>query len=210
MGTEEACLQALERARKGAEPLHTIEMAMASTSMRVRGKAAEVAALRLSPTRLVELLSQSTSYSRRAAAMDALRRLGERALEPVIAGVRGSDHSTSLFCIQVLGTLDFPRAREVLTEMTGHGDVLLAQAAIEALGDGRDPEAAPRLLELLSADLEELEADPWRAITAIISLGKLGGTDALTCLVRLRESDMLRESADEAIAAIRARHEGVQ
>jgi HEAT repeat protein len=205
MSTDEACLQALERALAGAEPHRTIEEAMASPSTLVRGKAAEVAAQRLAPARLIELVSQSSSYSRRASAMDALCRLGRAALAPVIAGATSPDHSTSLFCIQVLGGMDFDEARDVLAELAGHEDLLLSQAAIEALGDQRDPTAVPLLVSLLSADRESLEADPWRAISAIIALGKIGSPSGLDCLLRLRVSETLRDTANEAITAIRRR-----
>jgi len=198
-------LEALERARQGFEPARTIEEALANASLVVRDRAAEVAAEKLPPERLVEFVGRSDSYARRATAMEALRRAAPRSLPAVIAGALSPARDTALFCIQVLGGIDHPQARSTLRSLVQHPDVLLAQAAIEALGEQRDAEAVPLLLELLSADPKALERDSWRAVTAVISLGKIGRGEAVETLLRLRDVEVFREAVDEAVRAIRQR-----
>jgi len=205
MSAESSFLQALERARQGYEPARTIEEALANASLAVRSRAAEVAAEKLSPERLVEFVSRGDSYVRRATAMEALRKAGTRSLPAVIAGAQSPVHDTALFCIQVLAGIDDPQSRSTLRSLAMHPDVLLSQAAIEALGEQEDAEAVPMLLEFLSDDREALEMDPWRALSAVIALGKIGSSEALEGLLRLRGSDIFRETVDEAVLAIRRR-----
>lgn len=205
MSAESSFLQALERARQGYEPARTIEEALANASLAVRSRAAEVAAEKLSPERLVEFVSRGDSYVRRATAMEALRKAGTRSLPAVIAGAQSPVHDTALFCIQVLAGIDDPQSRSTLRSLAMHPDVLLSQAAIEALGEQEDAEAVPILLEFLSDDRETLEMDPWRALSAVIALGKIGSSEALEGLLRLRGSDIFRETVDEAVLAIRRR-----
>lgn len=205
MSAESSFLQALERARQGYEPARTIEEALANASLAVRSRAAEVAAEKLSPERLVEFVSRGDSYVRRATAMEALRKAGSRSLPAVIAGAQSPVHDTALFCIQVLAGIDDPQSRSTLRSLAMHPDVLLSQAAIEALGEQEDAEAVPILLEFLSDDREALEMDPWRALSAVIALGKIGSSEALEGLLRLRGSDIFRETVDEAVLAIRRR-----
>src|SRR5690606_34705960 len=96
MSAESSFLQALERARQGYEPARTIEEALANASLAVRSRAAEVAAEKLSPERLVEFVSRGDSYVRRATAMEALRKAGTRSLPAVIAGAQSPVHDTAL------------------------------------------------------------------------------------------------------------------
>jgi HEAT repeat protein len=180
-----------------------VEEALASSSIEVRQHAARVAAEVLPPERLVAFVAQGEDYARRAAAMEALAFAGRRALQAVIAGVRGGHSSTALFCVQVLGRIDAHEARAVLREMALEHDLLLAQAAVEALGIQRDPDAVPLLLGMIDGERELLEMDPWRAISAIIALGQIGDPSAIPGLLRLRASDIFRDTADEAVAAIR-------
>lgn len=203
MSSADDLLQALDRAQAGSVPAHTIEEALANASLEVRSRAAEVASGSLSPERLVELVSAGDSYLRRATAMEALRQAGEKALDAVEAGTRSSKHETALFCIQVLAGIDHPRARARLREMVSHPDVLLSQAAVEALGEQRDPEVVPLLLDFLSEDRDSLEMDPWRALSAVIALGRIGSAKAIEGLLRLRGSDIFRDTVDEALSAIR-------
>lgn len=200
---ESAVMQALDRAVIGMEPARTIEEALVNASLEVRSRAAEIAAEKLSPERLVEIVSQGDSYLRRSMAMQALRQAGEKALDALEAGVRRQNHETALFCIQVLGGIDSTRARARLRELVRHPDLLLAQAAVEALGEQRDPEAVPLLLAMIADDLEVLEANPWRALTAVIALGRIGRSEALPALLRLRRSDVFRETVEDAVAKIR-------
>lgn len=201
--TEVAVMQALDRAYAGMEPARTIEEALANASLEVRDRAAQVAAEKLSPERLVELVSRGDSYMRRATAMEALRQAGVKALDAVETGAQAQSHDTALFCIQVLAGIDHPRARARLRALVDHPDVLLSQAAVEALGEQRDPEAVTLLLSLLTDEREALEMNPWRALSAVIALGRIGRAEALQGLLRLRGSDIFRDTVDEAVANIR-------
>lgn len=203
MSNADALLHALEQAQAGGEPARTIEEALANASIEVRNRAAEVAADKLSPERLVELVTRGESYMRRATAMEALRQAGEKALDAVETGALSSTHDTALFCIQVLAGIDHPRARARLRQLVGHPDLLLSQAAVESLGEQRDSESVSLLLELLSDDREALEMDPWRALSAVIALGQIGSAEAIDGLLRLRGSDIFRDTVDEALSAIR-------
>lgn len=158
----------------------------------------------LDPETLLGYVSEGKDYARRAAAMEALGRSGADSLATVVRGVRGNDPDTSMFCLQVLSRIDHEEARAVLREAVSHPDVLLSQAAIEGIGTQRDRLAVPLLIGLLAEEREFLEMDPWRAISAIIALGRIGSSEALAALLPLRASDIFRETVDEALGSIRS------
>lgn len=202
-------LAMLERLRAAPRGTAALEEALGDDSLRVREVAAEIAAERIAPERLVELLAAGGSFTRRSAAMTALVRSGQRGVPALTAGVRSRDPDRALFCIQVLGRIPSAGAIEELRLAARFPDLLLSQAALEALGTQRDAGSVPLLLEILQSDIPELEADLWRAISAVIALGRIGDARALPALQRLRGSELLRETVDEAlsrIAAARPRH----
>lgn len=203
---ERLAIGALDRARRAHEPLELVEDGLADESLAVRERASLVAAEILPPERLLRLVASSESFSRRAAAMSALVRAGPRALPAVLRRVKGGDATTALFCIQVLGRVkaptSVPLALEALREAALDPNILISQAAVESLGLQRDAGAVPLLLDMLSEPLELLEAHPWRTLSAVIALGDVGDRRAAPALLKLRDSELLRQTVDEALARL--------
>lgn len=193
-----ARLELVERASQGIEPAWVLEDALADEDLKVRERAAAAAAELLEPRRLVELIANPSNLSGRAAAMVALRRAGERALPALAVAVRSGDRHSAVFCLQVLGRIRSPGALELLREAAADRDELVAQTALESLGQQKDGEAVPILIKALGGGT-------WLAFSAINALGEIGDLRAVAPLEALRARDpLLAEPVAQALERIGA------
>jgi len=191
-----ARLALVERAWQGCAPPDVLEEALGDEDVTVRARAAIAAAEILSPERLVELIACPPNLPGRSAAMVALKRAGERSLQALVDGVRTGFRDRAIFCLQVLGRIRSPVALEVLREAAGAEDVLVAQAAIEALGQQQDRGAVPMILAAV-------ERGSWLAFAAITALSEIGDDSAIAPLKALRERDpLLVDVVDQALTAL--------
>ena len=187
-------LELLDRAMLGQESSGVVEDALGDDSLMVRARAATVAAARLSPRRLVELIVRGDSLARRAAAIEALVKAGRRSLEVLMTGATSVDREEARFCLQVLGRIDAPEARLMLREATAHQDRQLRQTAFEALGVQQDREAVPVLLAAI-------EGDPWVAFAAIWALGEIRDLRA-TERLKMLDGTLFEDAARKALERI--------
>lgn len=147
---------------------------------------------------LIEALRDGTNAGRRNSATEALVRIGEGTIEPII-GVLGdeSDPDVRLSLINLLGDLrdnhGFVVLQRVLDE---EADVNLASAAATSLGRYRRPEALPVLTKALERD------EPWLRFHVIEALGEIGDRTALPSILPLYSESSLKKPILEAIGKI--------
>ena len=138
------------------------------------------------------------------AAHDAVIRLGELVVLPLISLLTSQESQGRRSVIQALGSLRDTRAVMPLLETLRDPDVSVRWAAAEALGDLGDQRAVDHLVALLS----DQDADVRGA--AVAALGQLGDARALTPLEWVQQHDRgltwdhvaITDLASEAIEAI--------
>ncbi|HEX6105488.1 MAG TPA: HEAT repeat domain-containing protein, partial [Gemmatimonadales bacterium] len=101
------------------------------------------------------------------------------------------------FALQVLSRIGDPAAAPAILPLVRHPDLNVAQSAIEALGQLRNGEAVPVLLELLAGDL-------WLQIAAIDALGQIGDPRAVAPLAELVPDSVVAEPALQALQRLAA------
>jgi HEAT repeat protein len=128
---------------------------------------------------------------------DLTRRLGRRALLPLLNALTDPDPALRSNAALVLGQLKDPRALPGLIQALSDPDLDVRWQAAEALGQIGDPQAAQALVAALR--------DPAEAVrrSAVHALVKLPGIDvraSLTELIRGQESGPVRATALEVLA----------
>jgi len=142
------------------------------------------------------------------AAEDALRAIGEEAVEPLVVGLGHGSRDVKMTAIKVLGQLKARPAIEPLLQALADPDDALVDAAALALGAIQDGKAAAPLVAVILAREEPLKAQAAGALEAlggpavqpildalakddapgrqhlIATLGKLGDRQAIPALVR--------------------------
>lgn len=190
----EARLEALEAASKGPAPEAALEEGLKDPDRRVRASAALLAAACVAPGRLVDWVVQPEDFALRSSAMEALVAVGAGAIPALLAALeRGG--SGRIFILQVLGKIRAPEVVAALVRAAEGTDALVAQAAMEALGEQGNRIAVPLLIRALSREY-------WRAAPAVIALGKLRDPRAIAPLQRMSEDDLFREIATRALSCI--------
>lgn len=160
-----------------------------------RAHAVEEAAIAVDPGELVELLATGDNSRLRNGAIEALGHGGDRAIPALLKALRDRDPEKVMFAAGVLGK---SRARDVvphLVELIGHGDLNVAQTAIESLAQLRAPSAVDALIAVL-------DGDPWLRFAAVRALGEIGEARAVRPLAGTLPDDLVRFSAIEALGKI--------
>jgi HEAT repeat protein len=157
--------------------------------------AVEEAATAIDPGELVELLAVSDNSRLRNGAIEALGQGGDRAIPALLKALRDRDPEKVMFAAGVLGR---SRARDVvphLVALLGHGDINVAQTAIESLAHLRASGAVDALIAVL-------DGDPWLRFSAVRALGEIGEARAVLPLAGTLPDELLRVSAIEALGKI--------
>jgi HEAT repeat protein len=155
-------------------------------------------------TALIGVLGEEDDVGMRNAAVEALVRIGQPAVAPLILALRaGGAHRK--FLIDALGAIGLRDAEAALLEMLRDPDLNLQVAAVEALGFIGGPQAETALLELLDtpAELLRLAAlDGLRRTGCVVPLERLAPSLAAP-LLRKNAVRLAGASCDpRAIAAI--------
>ena len=128
----------------------------------------------------------------RNASMELYVALGARALPSLAALLKDDDPEVRVFAANLLGDIKGKRAVQDLIEATKDGDSNVRVASTEALGKIGAPEAVAALSEALNDE-------PWVVMSAIKSLGDVGGEKALHVLYGCLERDEYRGITFDAI-----------
>ena len=147
---------------------------------------------------LIEALRDGTNAGRRNSATEALVRIGEATIDPIISTLEGEeDPDVRLSLINLLGDLrndqGFDMLQRILRE---ESDVNLASAAATSLGRYRRPESLDPLIQALRRD------EPWLRFHVIEALGEIGDRTALPSILPLYSESSLRKPIIEAIGRI--------
>ena len=130
----------------------------------------------------------------RNASMELYIALGGRALPSLVALLKDDDPEVRIFAANLLGDIKDRRAVQDLIRAMKDTDSNVRVASTEALGKIRAPEAVAALSEAL-------EDEPWVVMSAIKSLGDIGGERALQVLYGCLEKDEYRGMSFDAIEA---------
>lgn len=161
----------------------------------VREVAVAWAARCLAPTALVPLIADEADSVRRNAALAALERQGPFALPAVAELTAAADPDLAMFACLVLGSLGTRAAGPALLRAVARPEVNVVQAAAEALGRLRLPEAVLPLSRLL-------ESEPWLQLAAADALGAIGDSAAVKPLLALIPDSFVAIPALEALRRI--------
>jgi hypothetical protein len=147
---------------------------------------------------LIKALSYTKSYDIPDSAANALVKIGDQAVEPLINELHHPNLEVRWRAAEALGKIGDPRAVEGLTKALNDQIDIVSLHAAEALGKIGDPRAVEALIEALD--------NPSVAVSSpsAIALGKIGDPRAFEALAKaLRDTDVrLRASAADALGMI--------
>lgn len=141
---------------------------------------------------LEEALKDHENANLRNAAMECYIFLGVRGLPSLSRLIRNDDPEVRLFAANLLGDIADRRSIPELINAITDTEYNVRIACAESLGKMRDPEA-------LSALRKAVEDEPWVAMSAIKSIGEIGGDSALEILYGCLERDEYRGITFDAI-----------
>ncbi|BDG09114.1 HEAT repeat domain-containing protein [Anaeromyxobacter paludicola] len=187
----------LERAFSAGDDAPEVLAALQDPRPEAREQAIALAARHLSPELLGRLVGDDENAVLRNAALAALERQGPYAVPHLMALSRGANLEVAMFAVQILSRIRDPGTVDALLPLLEHPDPNIAQAAVEALGGLRAPEAVPGIVRLLGREL-------WLQFAAVTALGDIGDPRAAAPLLELVEDELLAEPAVEALGKLRA------
>ena len=176
--------------------------AMGDESWRVRKEAVEVFVSSAPGTAqilaLLELLRSGDNAGLRNSAAEAVVRTGLPAADALVRYAGDADPDVRKQVIDVIGAIQSPVFVPALLSALKDGDVNVAAAAAEHLGNLGDVRVVPELLEAAAGN----ESDLFR-FSALSAIGKLAGSFAVPAeILRLAENDLLRKSVYECLGSI--------
>src|SRR5438270_5105128 len=147
---------------------------------------------------LLDALADSENAGKRNSATEALIRIGEDAIIPIVDRLRVEhDVDVRLSLVNLLGDLRSSDAFDILVEtLEGEPDINVSSSIVSSLGKYRDAAALPHLLRVLRRD------DLWLKFHAIEALGEIGDRSALPAVLPLYAEKSLRKPVLEAIGKI--------
>jgi HEAT repeat protein len=148
---------------------------------------------------LEEALRDHENAVLRNGAMEFYVVLGDRALPSLTGLLKDDDPEVRLFSANLLGDIADSRAVPELVVTLRDPDVNVRVASAEALGKIRDPFAVGALSEAV-------DDEPWVTMSAIKSLGDIGGDDALSALYPCLAKEEYRGITFDAIEKAGTEH----
>jgi len=148
---------------------------------------------------LLQALTDAENAGKRNSATEALMRIGDPAIEPIVARLRNeSDVDVRLSLVNLLGDLRSPAGFEILLDLLQRDrDINVASSVVSSLGRYRDAAALPHLMRTL----RERE-DLWLKFHIIEAIGEIGDRAALPAILPLYAEKSLRKPVLEAIGKI--------
>lgn len=117
---------------------------------------------------LLELLRSDDNAGLRNSAVEALIKLGSRAVDPLVRLVHDSDIDVRKFVIDVMGAINSPVFYEHLVSALADPDINVASAAAEHLGNSGDVRAVPELIKAIVGNTSD-----FFCFNALAAIGKL-------------------------------------
>jgi HEAT repeat protein len=147
---------------------------------------------------LLDAVADAENAGRRNSATEALVRIGEGAIEPIVKRLRiAADIDVRLLLVNLLGDLRSSAGFRVLLEaLEKETDINVASSIVSSLGKYRDAAALPPLLRALQRE------DLWLKFHIIEALGDIGDRAALPAILPLYAEKSLRKPVLEAVGKI--------
>jgi HEAT repeat protein len=147
---------------------------------------------------LLQALADSENAGKRNSATEALIRIGDAAIVPIVERLRiENDVDVRLSLVNLLGDLRSSDAFDVLIEsLEGEPDINVSSSIVSSLGKYHDAAALPHLLRVLQRE------DLWLKFHAIEAFGEIGDRAALPAILPLYNEKSLRKPVLEAIGKI--------
>ncbi|MEO8380127.1 MAG: HEAT repeat domain-containing protein [Acidobacteriota bacterium] len=148
---------------------------------------------------LLDALSDAENAGKRNSSTEALIRIGERAIVPIVERLRGEeDIDVRLSLVNLIGDLRSSEGFAILLELLAREtDVNVASSIVSSLGKYRDASALPFLTRVL----RERE-DLWLKFHVVEALGEIGDRSALPAVLPLYGEKSLRKPVLEAVGKI--------
>ncbi len=182
----------------GPEDLGFVLDSLRNGSWRIRKAALDVLFQRYSPEQYVEeligLLYIEDNAGARNTAMEALVRLGRRAVDHLAAAYRTENRDVRKFIVDILGMIGGRGVLPVLLQAIKDEDDNVRASAVEHIGRLRDPSVVDALLEIVDS------GEFWTAYPALEALGRIGDRRAVPHLLRALERRRLTEPALKALS----------
>jgi len=148
---------------------------------------------------LLNSLADAENAGKRNSATEALVRIGETAIRPIVARLREEhDVDVRLSLVNLLGDLRSSDAFRMLLEMLpSENDINVSSSIVSSVGKYRDAAALPVLIDLLRT-----REDLWLKFHVVEALGEIGDRAALPAVLPLYSEKSLRKPVLEAIGKI--------
>jgi HEAT repeat protein len=148
---------------------------------------------------LLGALADAENAGKRNSATEALIRIGEKAITPIVTRLRDeSDVDVRLCLVNLIGDLRSAEGYRLLLELLGREtDVNVASSIVSSLGKYRDATSLPTLMRLLGQ-----REDLWLKFHIIEALGEIGDRAALPAILPLYAEKSLRKPVLEAVGKI--------
>jgi HEAT repeat protein len=148
---------------------------------------------------LLDALSDPENAGKRNSSTEALVRIGESAIQPIVERLRREqDIDVRLSLVNLIGDL---RSREgfdmLLALLEGERDINVASSIVSSLGKYRDATALPHLMRAL-----RMRDDLWLKFHVVEALGEIGDRAALPAILPLYTEKSLRKPVLEAVGKI--------
>lgn len=148
---------------------------------------------------LLGALADAENAGKRNSSTEALVRIGEPAIEPIVRRLRvEQDIDVRLSLVNLLGDLRSGEGFDMLSVMLdSEQDINVASSIVSSLGKYRDAAALPNLIRML-----QQREDLWLKFHVIEALGEIGDRTALPSILPLYAEKSLRKPVLEAIGKI--------
>jgi HEAT repeat protein len=148
---------------------------------------------------LLNALTDAENAGKRNSATEALMRIGEPAIAPIVERLRDeADVDVRLSLVNLLGDLRSPAGFTMLLDLLQRDrDINVASSVVSSLGKYRDASALPHLMRVL----RERE-DLWLKFHVVEAVGEIGDRAALPAILPLYAEKSLRKPVLEAIGKI--------
>lgn len=148
---------------------------------------------------LIDALADPENAGKRNSATEALIRIGDPAIEPIIDRLRSEgDVDVRLSLVNLIGDLRSREGFDILIELLeDETDINVASSIVSSLGKFRDAAALPHLMRALRT-----REDLWLKFHVVEALGEIGDRAALPAILPLYAEKSLRKPVLESIGKI--------
>ena len=148
---------------------------------------------------LLDALADAENAGKRNSSTEALIRIGETAIAPIVARLRREqDIDVRLSLVNLIGDLRSDEGFAMLLDLIREEhDVNVASSIVSSLGKYRDAAALPHLVRILNE-----REDLWLKFHVVEAMGEIGDRAALPAILPLYSEKSLRKPVLEAVGKI--------